>query len=284
MKTIFIPTLAFLVLASGLATADTCHDSKGKVVSCSTTVKGTKSNGSERLGSIRLGPLNKRVEKPATPSPAPTTKNSGHAEEHLREPAPVVAPTPAPVGVINNGSVKGNGDSQRVEKPATPAPVGAISLNSSRSNPAETPAPAPTPAPAGLAIDNGRNNPDSRVKQTAPTRPAPVVEKPPVKPTPPPKGGETGSTSSYRGEKPTTPLAPGTAESTTGNEAQKPAPTPSPAPVGATTINGSKSNNYREEKPTTPPASVIAPTPTPAPTTPVKPVKKKPHHGLLKVW
>ena len=123
-----------------------------------------------------------------------------------------------------------------------------------------------------------------RVDEFQSQKPAPVVEKPPVKPTPPPKGGETGSTSSYRGEKPTTPLAPGTAESTTGNEAQKPAPTPSPAPVGATTINGSKSNNYREEKPTTPPASVIAPTPTPAPTTPVKPVKKKPHHGLLKVW
>ena len=44
MKTIFIPTLAFLVLASGLATAKepVCYDSKGNVAHCNTTVKRLK--------------------------------------------------------------------------------------------------------------------------------------------------------------------------------------------------------------------------------------------------
>jgi len=274
MKTIFIPTLAFLVLASGLATAKepVCYDSKGNVAHCNTTVKGSKSNSSER------------VQKP-TPKPAPvgeaipwgteTYPSLPKPSKRVEQPAPTPGaqkptPTPAPV-----------------EKPPK-------TVNNSKSNHfrVQKPAPTPTPKPNATASRVGLDT--TQDPPLGAQKPAPVVEKPPVKPTPPPKGGETGSTSSYRGEKPTTPLAPGTAESTTGNEAQKPAPTPSPAPVGATTINGSKSNNYREEKPTTPPASVIAPTPTPAsviaptptpaPTTPVKPVKKKPHHGLLKVW
>ncbi len=43
-----IPTLVFLVLASGFALANkTCYRN-GQVVPCNTTAKGTKSNGSER--------------------------------------------------------------------------------------------------------------------------------------------------------------------------------------------------------------------------------------------
>ncbi len=154
METIFIPILAFLVLASGLATAKepVCYDSKGNVVNCNTTVKSGKSNSSER------------VQKPA-PAPAPAglaiDNGRNNPDSRVKQTAPAPAPIPAPVGgtTIKCPGLGASGD-----------PLKGLNTGGSSSGNAGCTAQRDAAASAG----DGQ-------KQPAP-KPAPVVEKPPVKP------------------------------------------------------------------------------------------------------